>query len=63
MTENDLIAEYVKEKHPQLLGVDFALWKVIRKVREAASIMLDAFSNLTPEDIEALQGENSEEGN
>lgn len=27
MTENDYIAEYVKEKHPGLLGVDFALWK------------------------------------
>ena len=28
MTDNDYIAEYVKEKHNGLLGFDFAVWKM-----------------------------------
>lgn len=31
MTDNDYIAEYVKEKHNGLLGFDFAVWKMARK--------------------------------
>ena len=27
-SENDYIAEYIKEKHPSLLGADYALWKI-----------------------------------
>ena len=27
-SENDYIAEYIKEKHPSLLGADFAFWKI-----------------------------------
>ena len=34
MTENDFIAEYVKEKHPGLLGADFVLWKIGKVVTE-----------------------------
>lgn len=29
-TENDYIAEYVKEKHPSILGADYAMWKIGR---------------------------------
>ena len=35
MTENDYIAEYVKEKHPGLLGADYALWKLGKVAVEA----------------------------
>ena len=27
-SENDYIAEYIKEKHPSLLGADYAFWKI-----------------------------------
>lgn len=27
-SENDYIAEYIKEKHPSLLGADYAFWKM-----------------------------------
>ena len=27
MTENDYIAEYVKERHPGILGLDYAMWR------------------------------------
>lgn len=30
MTENDYIAEYVKERHPGILGFDYAMWKAGR---------------------------------
>ena len=33
MTENDYIAEYIKEKHPSVLGINFALWKIGRVIR------------------------------
>lgn len=36
MTQNDYIAEYIKEKHPSLLGADFAIWKLGRTFAEAA---------------------------
>jgi len=36
MGENDYIAEYIKEKHPKLLGLDFIMWK-------AGRIMVEAF--------------------
>lgn len=35
MTENDYIAEYIKEKHPALLGFDFAMWKFGRRLAES----------------------------
>lgn len=34
MTENDYIAEYVKERHKDILGLDFAIWKTIRAFSE-----------------------------
>lgn len=30
MTENDYIAEYIREKYPRLLGIDFTIWKTRR---------------------------------
>ena len=30
MTENDYVAEYIREKYPRLLGIDFTIWKTRR---------------------------------
>lgn len=49
MTDNDYIAEFVKEKHPGLLGVDFAFWKFTRKVKEGVEAIVDIFRNTTLE--------------
>ena len=46
MTENDYIAEYVRERHPQLLGLDYAMWKFSRKISEAARTLGEAFSKI-----------------
>ena len=44
MTENDYIAEYIKERHPGDLGFDFALWKVARKIREFGKELVEIFT-------------------
>ena len=44
MTDNDYIAEYIKEKHPNILGLDFAIWKGARIIRYAVSSLSSIFS-------------------
>ena len=46
MTENDYIAEYIKEKYPQLLSVDFGLWKFGRQISNAARTLGEVFSKI-----------------
>lgn len=45
-TENDYIAEYIKEKHPELLGLDFALWKIGRMLCEAMAPIVEAIKEV-----------------
>ncbi len=48
MTENDYIAEYVKERCPELLNtVDFNLWKLRRASDEAIGELCDHLRNLS----------------
>jgi flagellar hook-basal body complex protein FliE len=58
MTDNDYIAEYVKERHSGLLGFDFAMWKFARKVMEAGQTIRDTFNN--PDFLKALKEANEE---
>lgn len=46
MTENDYIAEYVKERYPQLLNIDFAMWKAGRTVGEAMRSVGEAIAEI-----------------
>ncbi len=46
MTENDYIAEYIKEKYPTLLGLDFAMWKVGRIAVDASRKIVEVFNNV-----------------
>ena len=46
MTENDYIAEYIKEKYPTLLGLDFAMWKVGKIAVDAGRKIVEAFNNV-----------------
>lgn len=46
MTENDYIAEYVKEKFPQLLGIDYALWRANRVAIEYIPRIAQTFENV-----------------
>ena len=46
MTDNDYIAEYVKEERPELLGFEFKVWKATRVlencIKEVAQSIADA---------------------
>lgn len=55
MTENDYIAEYVKEKYSSILGVDFAIWKAAKMARTFINGLVDVFSNLD------IKGEDEED--
>ena len=45
MTENDYIAEYIKERHPGDLGFDFAVWKCSRKIMEVGKALVEVFTS------------------
>ena len=48
MSENDCIAEYVKERCPELLNtVDFNLWKLRKASDEATDELCNHLSNLS----------------
>ena len=51
MTDNDYIAEYVKERHSGILGFDFAVWKMAKKVGEAVQDIYEVFRKIDPEDL------------
>ena len=45
MTDNDYIAEYIKERHSDILGVNFAVWKLQKKLSEAAESLVQIFQS------------------
>lgn len=45
MTENDYIAEYIKERHPGDLSFDFAMWKLARKMSEVGKELVQIFQS------------------
>lgn len=51
MTENDYIAEYVKEKHPGLLGADYAIWKMGKIAVEFVRGFLDSMKSIKWDEI------------
>ncbi len=46
MTENDYIAEYIKERHPALLGADYAFWKFGKLMSNAAKALGNALRSI-----------------
>lgn len=58
MSENDYIAEYIKERRPELIrSFDFVFWKMSRITQDAVKKIIDAFSgiDLSSVDLSALQ--------
>lgn len=61
-TENDYIAEYVKQKHPEILqSLDFLCWKAAHTLSDALKEATDAivamFKGLSVDDIKELKEE------
>ena len=46
MSENDFIAEYVKEKWPEILGLDYAFWKMSKIVLNFAENIAEVFKQV-----------------
>lgn len=66
-TENDYIAEYVKQKHPEILqSLDFLCWKaghvLCDALKEATDAIVAMFKGLSLEDIKELKEEQEEGG-
>ena len=63
MSENDYIAEYVKEKFPRILGADFYVWKCCRMARELARAIgetFNVFGKTVPEEREEAADDSAE---
>ena len=66
MSENDYIAEYIKERRPELIrSFDFVFWKMSRITADAVKKIIDTFSgiDLSSVDLSALQQEEADEDN
>ena len=54
MSENDYIAEYIKEKYPALIGFDYTMWKLGRQYAEfvegIAKGITDLFNSINEEE-------------
>lgn len=61
MTDNDYIAEYVKEKRPEVIrGRDFFKWKLSRYAADAATEIAKLFAEFVNEDISEAAGDEEE---
>ena len=61
MSENDYIAEYIKEKYPKLLGMDYTVWKMGRLLGDAIGKVIDAFSSIDWQQAAEYMKEHTEE--
>lgn len=66
MSENDYIAEYVKEKRPEIIQTtDFLFWKIGRTLGDFVDVATKAFTDFLKGGgnvEEMLTGEETEEG-
>ena len=62
MTENDYVAEYVKERCPELLNtVDYSLWKLGKRLSEAAQTLVDGFKTIDWSKVQIDEKENMDD--
>lgn len=65
MKENDYIAEYIKEKRPEIItSCDFLFWRICRTAREALNGIAEALKNMDASELRKAiaAGEESEGG-
>ena len=61
MTENDYIAEYVRERHPGILSIDYAAWRLARAIREFGVSMREVISRMPSGDLQSMAEQEDEE--
>jgi hypothetical protein len=67
MTENDYIAEYIKEKRPEIISsLDFIFWKIGKSVEVAINDITSGLKNIFISEKEEqdndIQGDETEDG-
>ena len=61
-SENDYIAEYVREKHPSILGADYALWKIGKIGADFIAQFVDVMKNIDwSQALQAIENKDEEE--
>jgi hypothetical protein len=61
MTENDYIAEYVRERHPGILSIDYAAWRLDRAISEFGISMREAISRISAGELQRMMEEEQED--
>lgn len=72
MSTNDYIAEYIKERHPNILRMEFTIWKMAKMFKNGIEVMAKALKAVSdeepedepeedPEDIKAAGDEEDED--
>ena len=62
MTENDYIAEYVKERCPELLNtVDYGLWRLSKAASVAVQTMVDSIKAIDWSKVSIGEQEDNED--
>ena len=63
MSDNDYIAEYIKEKYPTLLGFDFAMWKLSRQFAKAVTDIAEGITGIFKDLMDECTKEGQDETN
>ena len=61
MSENDYIAEYIREKYPKLLGMDYTVWKMGRLMGDFLSRIADTLSGFDWKEVAKYANEHTED--
>lgn len=61
MTDNDYIAQYIKEKYPSLLGFDFGIWKVCRVVGDTVRQIADILKTTPSDELRKIMEDDEDE--
>ncbi|QHJ73812.1 hypothetical protein [Butyrivibrio virus Ceridwen] len=61
-TENDYIAEYVKERCPEVIQtIDYSLWRLGKGVSEAVQTLVDGFKAIDWSKVPIDEKENTDD--
>lgn len=62
MTENDYIAEYVKEKRPEIIETpSFLIWKIGKTVSNMVNDIIDTFRNIDWSEVDLSEIEEEQD--
>ena len=61
MSTNDYIAEYIKERHPNILGMEFTVWKMVKMFRNGIEVVAKALKAVSDVELEDEPEEDPED--